>query len=539
MNRGRPKALDNRSIDNIKSKIKEAAEKENCVVDIEVEMKAEVIAARARKRLKPLSSSWEPSQTLSKRTKAVIKVEMSEYAPDETTESRDIANNSIRSMLSDYFLAEETNTVDPALSGGIDACTLKYAGKKFEEKKKAYAPIGTKHVKTVRKNNPDARRLRGDAKKAAVPNILPQRIKSVTFSTALGATAEIVLLKKLPKEAFIKDAPLFIKIPWLKKSVGPGGRPGYLVLMRQQRVGDRDYNQAHSNRAFCRWYRQTIIGPFIDAVRKELGKPNAWAMITFDGENGQIQEFRFNRDKRVKSGKGSAAATGARQENDRGKQFWNLHSYGRNKGKNHHYKGKYLTDSQEKHMNELMKGHVKMRSPQKKALFQFLAAAPYMYASAMRPSTISEGYRVCGKYPLNFEIMAETSATWRKSLPEVEKYRIRCLLPKLREIWRANYGFIPEKSFRLYNIIEDKDKLQRNELNIDRKRACMLPFLGENDGYVDVLEEDVSLEPEVKSDDSNFIELDLREGSDGNTATYDMRYLTSVLQIQQLTSSRM
>lgn len=479
LNRGRPRLMDNTAIDNIRERVKFSAGKENCIIDMDIEIKKEVLIARQRRGLHALPRNWNPSHSTNKRAKSVIGVGISTFTPDDTTQSRDIANKSIRSMLSDYLLAEESSSVVPELNVNIDACTLKYAGKKFQERPKAYAPTGTKHVKIVNKKAPDARKLSGDAKKKAPPNILPQRIKSVTFSNVLGATAEIVLLKKLPKEAFVlqNPEPLFIRLPWLKTTLGPGGRPGYLVLMRKQNQRDQDYMESHSNRAFCKWYAATIIAPYIDATRKMIGKPENWAMITFDGESGQIQEFRFPRYHQIKSGKGSAAATGARQGNDRGKQFWNLHSY--NNPKNKLYDGKVLSDAQEKNLNDVIKGKVKMRSGHKKALYQFLASCPYKYGSAMKPSTVATGFKVCGIHPLDFETMAETSVTWKHDLSDIEKDRIRSLLPKFRKEWQDNGGIIPETFFRRNNIPDDEDYLQRNELSIERKRACMLPFMEE------------------------------------------------------------
>lgn len=251
-----------------------------------------------------------------------------------TTARRDEATCSYRNLISDDCLAKHLSTFDHRLVGNCDASTLRVvSGEDPDKVQLAWFPSDSdvKSVTTVRK-----RRLRRDMtpeeRKKAEPNLLPQRMKLLVTGTPSGATAPVVVMWKIKKTEFkIPDnGPLKAKFQFTSKDSGPSALPGHLVLRRKQETKDRDYDEKHSDAAIDRWH-SGIIKDFFDMSRTTFNLENSKATLSFDGENGQMQGHRWNRQDNMESAKGSAACTSARQPMDKAKAFWVLKAQQRKK----------------------------------------------------------------------------------------------------------------------------------------------------------------------------------------------------------------
>lgn len=265
---------------------------------------------------------------------------------------------------------------------------------------------------------------------------------------------------------------------------------------------DADYDESHADASIDSWYAVQLLKGHVAKSREVFGISNSRGGVLFDGENGQIDGYRFEESDNVTSYKGSAACTSARQPMDRAKSFWNMKS----KERHRKHRDKALSKEDEAKLESKLKSHgVKMRSGHKKLLKQFLGRLPYLLSSSLRVDLVEDGWNKSGLYPYNFTTMSSTCPAWKDIRP-MERARIESLFPVFYNEFKDK-GKIPETFFDLHGIPEDKRGNRGNESQCtNRHRAEVLPPVDELsssseliDGSGESSDSESDSEPEEKS----------------------------------------
>ena len=116
--------------------------------------------------------------------------------------------------------------------------------------------------------------------------------------------------------------PAFTKLKFISKDVGPHAQPGFLVLRQKQERKDRDCDPRHSDAAIDEWCGKNVMKPLFDDTRAAFDVKDKEAILSFDGENGQMEGHRWVQDDKMLGCKGSAACTSERQPMDQARSFW-------------------------------------------------------------------------------------------------------------------------------------------------------------------------------------------------------------------------
>lgn len=191
-------------------------------------------------------------------------------------------------------------------------------------------------------------------------------------------------------------------------------------MRKKQEKKDCDYDPRHSDAAIDEWYGRAVIKQLFDDTREAFNLQDKEAMLTFDGEHGQIEGYQWTRGEKIFGSKGSAACTSERQPMDQARSFWITKDQERARK----HRDKRLEDNDFKTLKDSIEERkIVIDSNTFKCMQLFLGRLPYLLGSALRPDIIADGWSRKGIYPHDWIKLKKTCPGWKR-LTETEQDRI-------------------------------------------------------------------------------------------------------------------